>query len=153
MRRLLSVANITVALLGATLVATSMAQADAPVTTTTTFDRTFTFPCPQGFDLISRYTGSETIRRFDGTQQTEERLVSSFTNSISGETLTSVTPWVITFRPDTVSFVGVTFRLNEPGVGLVAIDAGRVVYDRQTGEVILEDGPADTRPNLCTALQ
>lgn len=33
------------------------------------------------------------------------------------------------------------FHVNVPGAGIVLIDAGRVVFDEATGEVIVVSGP------------
>jgi hypothetical protein len=137
----------------AALLPVPTAGAAKPITTVDSFDRTFTFQCPQGFTLIERYQGTETIRRFaDGRQHTAVRLVSEFTNGSSGETLTAITPSLYTFTADTVSVVGVTFRLTVPGEGTISLDAGRLVYDRQSGTTIFDSGPSDGRPNLCVVL-
>lgn len=140
-------------LLAIGLLAAHPAGAEPPITTVTTFDRTFTFACPQGFTLIEHYQGTETIRRFrDGSQQTHIRLLSEFTNDVTGERLRSVTPSLFTFSLDTISVVGVTFRVNEPGEGIVSLAAGRLVYDRETGTTVFDSGPSDSRPNLCRVL-
>ena len=130
--------------------ASSSAEGTEPVTTVDEFDRTFTFDCPQGFTLIEHYTGTETIRRFGDRQQTQIRLVSEFTNSVTGSTFRSTTAWMYTFYPEnTVSVVGVTFRLTIPGQGVIALEAGRVVYDWQTGKVVFDAGPSQPLTNFC----
>lgn len=141
------------ALLAAAFATAPPAAADAPVTTLSTFERTTTLDCPQGFTLVERYEGTERTRLLDdGTQQTHVRVTAQFTNAASGESLTSVTPFLITARPgETVSFVGTTFRVVAPGEGAVAVDAGRLVFD-WSGDVIFERGPSDAAPNLCALL-
>ena len=100
-----------------------------------------------------RYEGTERTRLLaDGIQRTHVRVAAQFTNVTSGERLTSVTPFLITARAgETVSFVGVTFRLVAPGEGAVAVDAGRLVFD-WSGDVMFERGPSDAAPNLCALL-
>lgn len=130
------------------------ASAAQPITTIEKFDNTFTFDCPQGFTAIEHYVGSETIRRFsNGAQQAAERVNATFTNSVSGLSLSSETPFLYKFTPTTVTVVGATFRLNKPGQGVISLDAGRAVYDAQTGEVIFDSGPSDAQLNICTVLE
>jgi hypothetical protein len=134
-------------------VLTPAALAEQPIATTTSFDRTFTTDCPQNFTLIEHYSGTQTIRRFsDGGQQTQVKLNSEFTNSVSGETLQSFEPFMITFGPGTIYEVGVVFRVNKPGEGIIALDAGREVYDSTTGLAVFDKGPSDSSPNLCVVL-
>ena len=133
---------------------TAPAGAQAPVTTVEPFERTFTFDCPQGFQLVEHYEGTETIRRFeDGRQHTHVQIRSQYTNATTGESLQATTSYLIAFEPgDDVSFVGTTFRVTAPGHGALAIDAGRLVFDWHSGDVTFEQGPSDGRPNLCAVL-
>lgn len=97
--------------------------------------------------------GVETTRRFSDRQQTQLRVTSSFSNSATGLTYQSTTPWTITFKPsETVVYAGITGRLNVPGQGSVALDAGRVMYDWATGVPIFDAGPSEVLPNLCNLL-
>ena len=130
------------------------ARAQRPVTHVETAERTFTVECAQGFQLVEHYEVTETIRRFDdGGQHTHGRVTAQFTNATTAESLRSTSSFLIVFEPgEQVSFVGVTFRLTAPGHGALAVDAGRLVFDWHSGDVIFERGPSDLRPNLCAVL-
>ena len=123
------------------------AAAEPPVTTVQDLDRTFTFDCP-GFTLVTQYTGTETIRRLAVAQQTQVRVFTSFTNSATGEVFRSTDAWMYTFADD-VSVVGMTLRVTIPGVGIVALEGGRVIYSIETGEVTFDSGPSVPLTNWC----
>src|SRR6266540_555577 len=38
-------------------------------------------------------------------------------------------------------FLGTVFNINVPGEGIVVLDAGRVIFDAETGEILFEGGP------------
>jgi hypothetical protein len=38
-------------------------------------------------------------------------------------------------------FLGTVFNINVPGEGVVVLDAGRVIFDAETGEILFEGGP------------
>lgn len=142
-----SVVTAFALLLGAN-VGMSTVEAQGPVTVSNPINRTFETECPQGFTLTETYTGTETTRHFsDGRQQTQVKLSSEFSNSVSGETLESTTPFMITFDSGEVAIVGITSR-----VGNESINTGRTLQDQETGLVISDAGPNDPIPNLCGAL-
>jgi hypothetical protein len=87
------------------------------------------------------------------------RLVSFFYNSATGKGFTAYEHGNFTFDLSNDALVietGVTFRVTVPGEGVVLLDAGRVEYDEETGDVVFVAGPhqlleGDTA-KLCAAL-
>ncbi len=152
--RILSAITFAVTMTVSLITMSHPANAAQPITTVNNYDQIFSFSCPQGFYAIEHYVGSETIRRFsDGTQQAQEHVDATFTNSVSGLSLSSNTSFLFNFKSDTVSEVGASFRLNKPGQGLISLSTGRFVYDTQTGAVVFDSGPSDAQPNFCTVLE
>ena len=58
---------------------------------------------------------------------------------------------------NTLTYVGASFRVNLPGQGVIFLQAGRVMVDLATGELLFEAGPQDANAEnldeLCTALR
>jgi hypothetical protein len=44
-------------------------------------------------------------------------------------------------REGTDVYLGTVFNINVPGAGIAILDAGRVVFDAETGEILFEGGP------------
>ena len=120
--RALALAALVVAL----LVTPAAAAAEAPLTTVDTFDRSFAFDFPQGFQVLERYYGhldDPALRRRPAADA----------------------------RPRDVGVHergGTSGRRTRP-TRTLAIDAGRIVFDWNSGDVIFEQGPSDGRPNVC----
>jgi hypothetical protein len=89
------------------------------------------------------------------------RLRHTFSNSETGASLTSQDVGIdkITINQDgsgTVAVIGIVARIVVPGQGLVFAHLGNIVFDLDTGDVVLVAGPhddfADLLPALCSAL-
>ncbi|HEX6254241.1 MAG TPA: hypothetical protein VFZ70_00380 [Euzebyales bacterium] len=83
------------------------------------------------------------------------------TNPETGASVSGHDAWTVVIdfengEPTTESFFGLVFHFNAPGAGIVLIDAGRVVFDASTGEVIVVSGPHQELEGdlsaLCAAL-
>jgi len=59
-----------------------------------------------------------------------------------GKTLTAnyPAPFITSFTNGTLSLLGLRSAYHVPGAGLVLLDAGRVVFDSTTGDVLSESG-------------
>jgi hypothetical protein len=66
------------------------------------------------------------------------------TNSITSYTV-SDTPdpinIVVNLRTQTTTVTGLNWSINIPGEGHVVLNAGRVVFDETTGDVVFDAGP------------
>ena len=140
------------------LIVSGRAGATAPVTTRMTTKYNLVQDCPD-FQIDFRQVIDETVLRFldtNGVTVRQETIIhdaATFTNTSTAKSYSAIWSWSLTFRPEvTVSVSGVIFRLAIPGQGLVAIDAGRIIYDWATGSTIFDKGPTDRYPNLCAVL-
>src|SRR3954469_2582169 len=114
------------------------AAADQPVTTVTTFDRTFTIPagpntCP--FPIVGHTQGSlrETVfsNGKDVTHAVDFHI--TYTNPANGKSLTTVLagPFVVEPNDDgtvTVTINGNDGHITQPGEGTIFAAVGRLVY-------------------------
>ena len=69
----------------------------------------------------------------------------TFTNAATGESVSGHDAWTEIYvptveDPDTVTSVGLSIHFNVPGAGIVFIEAGKVVFDGETGEVLVAHG-------------
>jgi hypothetical protein len=105
-----------------------------------------------GFPLEVTFVGGGTETTFYNDDGTVKKVIVSLsdeatvTNPETGTSLSDHEAWteVIDFEdgePTTRSVFGLVFHLNAPGAGIVLIDAGRVVFDEATGELIVVNGP------------
>ncbi len=93
--------------------------------------------------------------------QVHVKYTGSLTNSVTGYSV-SDTPdsfmLVFDHRDQTLTVVGLTWSINLPGEGHVVLNAGRLVFDPTTGEVMFMAGPHAIGPNpdsvrlLCSVL-
>ena len=149
----LGIVGVLAVALAFALLPASKAHAAQPVTQRHVDDFTITLSCSGG-ELLFRQIVRETDRAYydaDGSwirQATFIQDVVTLTDPNTGESFSATWTWGLTFLPDSVSTVGLTARVTIPGEGLVAIDTGRIVFDRATGQTIFDRGPSDY-PNLC----
>lgn len=96
--------------------------------------------------------GGGTERTFYNEDGTIKKIIinlsdqETVTNPETGTSLSGHEAWtdVINFEngePTTQATFGLPFHLNAPGAGIVLIEAGRVVFDAATGEVLVMNGP------------
>ena len=103
----------------------------------------------EGFDIIVNFEVTAMITEFYDQNGDLVRVRGSFrgtgelVNTVTGKTETGSSPSVFfdNFRTETTSIVGLGLHNNVPGQGIVALDAGRIVIDWATDEVIFEAGP------------
>jgi len=103
----------------------------------------------EGFDIIVNFEFTAMITEFYDQNGDLVRVRGWFrgtgelVNTVTGKTETGSGPSMFfdNFRTETTSLVGLQFHNNVPGQGIVALDAGRIVIDWATDEVIFEAGP------------
>jgi hypothetical protein len=64
-------------------------------------------------------------------------------NTVTGKTETGSSPTmeIVDYKRGTDTTVGLVFHNNIPGQGIVALAAGRITFNLDTGELIFEGGP------------
>lgn len=121
-----------------------------PYTTVDEFERSFTYSCPGGFDVIEVLVGSETIYHYNDRQISVVRIRGSITNSVSGLQIVERQHFKIIFRDGTVTFKGNLHSWYTPAGRVV--QSGTRVYDISSGLLIRSHGRDDPIPNLCYSL-
>lgn len=151
-RRAMLLGGLTaLSLFAANAAAPRAAEAARPSTQKVVQTQTLLNECPQGFTSQQQDNIQQTVRIFEsGRQQSQIRVDSIYTNLTSGKDLRANNSFMITFGEDQVAFSGLVLHVVVPGEGSV-IDAGRFVFDRQTGSTILDRGPTENL-NICNAL-
>jgi len=121
------------------------AAADQPVTTVTTFDRTFTIPagpntCP--FPIVGHTQGTlrETVYSNGKDVTHAVNFHITYTNPVNGKTLTTVLagPFIVAPNADgtvTVTINGNDGHLTAPGQGSIFADVGKLVYIADPSDV------------------
>ena len=113
------------------------------------------FEC-DGFDLILNYDVDVRLTEYfnvDG-DLVRARAIShgsgTFYNSVTLVSNTGSSPSIYfdDYVEGTTTIVGRLNHNNLPGEGNVALDAGRIVYDWETGEVIFSAGPHPGEANI-----
>jgi hypothetical protein len=119
------------------------------------------------FPVEVSFVGGGTERTFYNEDGTVKKVIVSlsdegtFTNPETGASVSGDNAWTVVIdfedgEPTTESYFGLVFHFNVPGGGIVLIDAGRVVFDVATGEVIVVSGPHQALEGdfsaLCAAL-
>jgi hypothetical protein len=133
----------------------SRALAAPPETTRDTFSGTAPFAECEGFDIIVNFTVTvQDTRFFDSSgalvrQQIRTRGTGELVNTVTGKTETGSSPNMIIYdyRAGTFTAVGLTSHNNVPGEGIVALEAGKIVFPgfdefgAPIGEPIFVAGP------------
>jgi hypothetical protein len=109
---------------------------------------TFWASC-DGFDIIVNFKFTAMITEFYDANGELVRVRGFFlgsgqlVNTVTGETNTGSGPSMFfdNFRAETTTFVGLNFHNTVPGLGIVPLDAGRIVIDWATDDVVFEAGP------------
>jgi hypothetical protein len=125
------------------------ASAIAPKTERFSESGTVPFASCDGFDIIVNFEQTVMITEFYDRNGDLVRVRGWFhgtgelVNTVTGKTETGSSPSMFfdNFRTETTSIVGLQFHNNVLGEGIVALDAGRIVIDWGTDEVIFEAGP------------
>jgi hypothetical protein len=102
-----------------------------------TFEDTFT--CP-GLTIVQHNEERDTITEFSPTKLRIQRHGVA-TLSANGKTLTSNFSAQIFQDATTVKVTGTVYNIQVPGAGTILLDAGNVVFDLATGEVLHLAGP------------
>jgi hypothetical protein len=133
----------------ASLVVAAPASAIAPKTERFWESGTSSWASCEGFDIIVNFEFAAMITEFYDQNGDLVRVrgwsrgTGELVNTVTGKTETGSGPSIFfdDFRTETTSIVGLQFHNNVPGQGIVALDAGRIVIDWATDEVIFEAGP------------
>lgn len=162
-RRLTLLAVVTSVLVGTALPAVAV----PPETSSFEFVDEFTDEEACDFPVDVRFVGGGTERLFFDKDGNLKKVIVNLsdngtaTNPANGKTVKGHDAWTIIVEfengePVTDTTVGLVFHFNAPGHGIVLIDAGRVVFDLQTSEVVVVNGPHQALEGdfaaLCAAL-
>jgi hypothetical protein len=148
MRRLRIMA-VVLAALGLGLFGAAPAAADPPTTTILLFDDLTIQDRTCGFLIVEVFDGTVRITTFvdDQGNPTRIRISALFqgtlTNPTTGESIRGQQELIIFLdveQPTQETWAGLRFRAVFPGAGAVLLDAGRLVFDAETGGVFFEAG-------------
>jgi hypothetical protein len=146
-RRLRSIVAVAAGL--ASLAVAAPASASPPKTERFSQSGTSFWASCEGFDIIVNFEFTAMMTEFYDRNGDLVRVrgwsrgTGELVNTVTGKTETGSGPNIFfdDFRTETTSIVGLQFHNNVPGQGAVALDAGRIVIDWATDEVIFEAGP------------
>jgi hypothetical protein len=105
-----------------------------------------------GFPVTNTFTGDiRTTTFFNSTGEPvrQQALFTTFVATIdnpeNGKTLVdnNASAVITNFEAGTDTIAGTVFNINLPGFGNVVLDAGRLIFDTETGEVLFEAGHHD----------
>lgn len=124
------------------------ASATEPTVETFHFEGTNPVASCEGFDIIVNYSVDVVARTFyDNTgepvrDQIQFQGEGELVNTVTGATNTGASPDMLIFdyQAGTLTDVGLRFHNNLPGEGIVALQAGRIIYD-ENGNVLFSAGP------------
>jgi hypothetical protein len=140
---------VVLAALGLGLFGAAPAVADPPTTTILLFDDLTINDRTCGFLIVEVFDGTVRITTFvdDQGNPTRIRIAALFqgtlTNPETGESIQGQQELIIFLdvdEPTQETWAGLRFRAVFPGAGAVLLDAGRLVFDAETGEVFFEAG-------------
>jgi hypothetical protein len=96
--------------------------------------------CP-GTEITVVADGSDNIGEWDGRFM--DHVIAVATLTANGKTLTNSTSATYLFneREGTLKIAGTLYNVQVPGEGVVLLDAGVVIFNTETGELVREAGP------------
>jgi hypothetical protein len=118
------------------------ANAAPPVKDTSFGSFTFedTWTCP-GITITQHNEERDTVIEFSATQLLIQRHGVA-TLTANGKTLTSnFSAQIFVDEPVAVTVVGTVYNIQVPGGGNVLLDAGNIIFDFETGDVLRVGGP------------
>ena len=125
---------------GATVAGAAGAAPPAKDTSFGSFTFEDTATCP-GITITQHNEERDTTLEFSATRVAIQRHGVA-TLSANGKALTSnFSAKIFIDDPDTVKVVGTVYNIQVPGSGSVLLDAGNVIFDFETGDVIHLAGP------------
>jgi hypothetical protein len=78
-------------------------------------------------------------------EETEDTFVAHFniyeTDTANGKTVVNNQAYNVRFTDNVARFTGTVFNIQAPGAGNVLTDAGILIFDADSGEVLFEGGP------------
>lgn len=150
--RKLRIVAVVFAVLGLSLFGAAPAVADPPTTTVLVFDDLTIEDFTCGFLIVEVFDGTVRITTFvdDQGNPTRIRIAALFqgtlTNPETDESIRGQQELIIFLdveQPAVETWAGLRFRAVFPGAGAVLLDAGRLIFDVDAGEVLFEAGPHD----------
>jgi hypothetical protein len=113
------------------------------------FEGTAPWTSCDGFDIIVNFEVDGLYTAFFDDQgnlvreQIHFRGTGELVNTVTGKTETGSSPTmvIVDYKRGTETTVGLVFHNNIPGQGIVALAAGRITFNLDTGDVIFEGGP------------
>jgi hypothetical protein len=148
--RKLRIFGVVFAVLGWSLFGAAPAVADPPETTILLFDDLTINDRTCGFLIVEVFDGTVRITTYvdDQGNPTRIRIAALFqgtlTNPATSESIRGQQELIIFLdldEPAQETWAGLRFRAVFAGAGAVLLDAGRLVFDADTGEVFFEAGP------------
>jgi hypothetical protein len=134
--------------------------AAGPVITTFTQHIDDIFDCGS-FEVLDSIDVTATRRTFFDEagnpvkRQAHVSIIGTITNTTTGKSFTdrgSVNN-LFDFEGGTLQQAGVNFHINVPGKGVVLLEAGKIVVDLATGDVLFKAGPTGSLDDLCAGLE
>jgi len=147
--RKLRIFGVVFAAIGLGLFGAAPAVADPPTTTILLFDDLTIKDRTCGFLIVEIFDGTVRITTFvdDDGNPTRIQIAALFqgtlTNPTTGESIKGQQELIIFLdveQPTQETWAGLRFRAVFPEAGAVLLDAGRLVFDAETGEVFFEAG-------------
>jgi hypothetical protein len=140
---------LALALAAVPLILAAPASATPPTVETFHDEGTVPWTSCDGFDIVVNFKVDIAERTFYDANGTPVRIQAQIrgegrlVNTVTGASNTGSGPVVETvdLRAGTVTDVGLLFHNNLPGVGIVALAAGKITFDLETGEVLFSAGP------------
>jgi hypothetical protein len=137
------------ALAAVPLILAAPASATPPTVETFHDEGTQPWTSCEGFDIVVNFNVDITERTFYNANgeairiQAQIRGEGQLVNTVTGATNTGSGPIneTVDLRAGTVTDVGLGFHNNLPGVGIVALSAGKITFDGDTGDVLFSAGP------------
>jgi hypothetical protein len=114
------------------------------------------------FQVLDSYDGYTSLRRWVNEDGSTSKAIfrhwgtDTFTNSVTGKAYSDSYNYNIIVEPPLASYVGSIYQITIPGAGVILLETGRIVLDRE-GNIYFEAGPHQLYDGntaaLCAALQ
>lgn len=94
-----------------------------------------------GTEIAVVADGSDSVREWDGRFMDHVMAVATLT--ANGKTVTdnASATYLFSERRGTLQIAGTPYNIQVPGEGVILLDAGVVVFDAESGELVREAGP------------
>jgi hypothetical protein len=104
------------------------------------FEWTDDWTCP-GTEIAIVADGSDNVREWDGRFMDHAMAVATLTANGKAVTDNASATYVFDDAGGRLMIAGTLYNIQVPGEGVLLLDAGVVVYDTETGQLVREAGP------------